>query len=89
MTSALGKYSNNPAEHVQERIKARTDTTHEVGDYLLRMHPTWKLYVPERKDGKPVPAALAGNWTSPSDFALKVDAFNSIKVKQRDNSDAA
>ena len=83
----IGKYPNSPAEFHEQKAEARTQTTYEVGDYLLRLHRQFKLYVPERKDRKPVPPALAGNWTSPQDFALKVDAFD--KIRRKGDSDAA
>jgi len=73
---AMGKYPTNPAEYHQQNADLREAVTYEVGDYILRLHGQWKLYEVSHKDGAPVPPALAGKWTSPQDFAARLDQFN-------------
>lgn len=84
--SELGKHSTSRGEYFEERADARETVTFEVGDFLLRLDRQWKLYIPERKDGEPVPPALTGKWTSPQDFALKLDQFDQVRRKGDENA---
>ncbi|MCS6760228.1 MAG: hypothetical protein MO852_15840 [Candidatus Devosia euplotis] len=74
--SALGKHSTDPAAYWPERQKERSQFTHDLGDHILTLDPTYKLYLPSRKDGRPVEKSLSGRRTSPEAFALRLNQLN-------------
>lgn len=83
--SALGKHPTDSAAYWQQKQDERAAVIHEVrGEYLLVLHPSWRLYQAERKDGRPIAKELAGLWTGPEDFAIRVDRFNSIRTKEKE-----
>lgn len=70
--SDLGKHSSDPELYWKQKQEERSQVTHDLGEYILTLDPTHKLFVPSRKDGKPVDKSLSGRWTSPEDFATRL-----------------
>ena len=74
--SNLGKYSNDPATYFDEVKEARSRVVHEVDDeYVLVLDRVYFMFVPARKDGRPVPNGLDGKWKTVGAFKAALGRF--------------